>query len=100
MAEPAKKIKVSQATAVAFQQQESGADGLDGLEYVDTVQEGFDNHDTPEWQLILRRASNGALYSITYQADSEGYSSLEEWPNHDAILVERKEKVVHYYEAI
>lgn len=97
---PAKTIKVDAETAHAFTLVENHADGRDGFEYVEIIADGIDDHDTPQYQLILRRQKNGALYSITYQSHSEGYSSLVEWENHKGVLVEKREKIVHYYEPV
>lgn len=97
---PAKTIKVDAETAHAFTLVENHADGRDGFEYVDTIADGIDDHDTPQYQLILRRQKNGALYALTYQAHSEGYSSLNEWKTIDGVLVERRERIVHYYEPV
>lgn len=97
MNQSAKTITVDCETALAFTLTEEHADGRDGFQYVDVIEDGFDDHDIPQYILVLQNQSDGSLYGITYQENSEGYSSFKEWKTSEGILVERRSRVVHYY---
>lgn len=57
---------------------EDGNRTVKGFRLVDVTEDGFDDHDIPQYKLAVRQLSTGHVYYFTFQRTSEGYNSFDE----------------------